>query len=572
MNDPNGPAMHPGVTDDTREKRLVPISTIGWLSCVVFGLFLLVTLVIMLFVSEGMDYPCKREFLLSNKTMLAFDMVVVLVVSVLMASKLGQSLLAWLHDRQGKLDRVVAIATLVLLLAQIVWCHSYVFITGWDSGGMVWSSLSLARREGFHIQYYSTYPNNLLLLRFGQLCMRITMLFGATGPESGVFLYCICNCISCNVALWLVYWILRRIANEACALVGWFMGVLLMWTSPWAVVFYSDAISVAVPPMLVALAMIMADRKGWKAVVAGLLFGLVAGFGYRVKPQLIFPLLALVIPLAARLVRTFISARNAFGETLRTAALGVVTLVLGMALSSAASHAATHGLQVCLDKNAQFGPAHFLMMGLNPESRGIYSQDDVNFSYSFDNPADRTKGDLEVAKNRVIAYGPVGLAHLYLDKLMIDYNDGTFAWGQEGTFWSDAVYGDDVLAPLTQSLYYDSGSRYLLFKTHEQTVWIGLLALCIAAALLVLRGPGVASRCMQEAEESAQHVRDMQLFVKSLVALTLVELSTFELIFEARARYFYAFVALFVLFGALGLSDICSMLRDRVEARNRRKA
>ena len=52
-----------------------------------------------------------------------------------------------------------------------------------------------------------------------------------------------------------------------------------------------------------------------------------------------------------------------------------------------------------------FETAHFLMMEINPKAYGYYSEDDVQFSQSFETKTERDHADIQVFWQRLHKYG-----------------------------------------------------------------------------------------------------------------------------------------------------------------------
>ena len=522
-----------------------------------FLLYLAFALVAVLFVAGDRTFRHKREFLLPNGALLAVGLAVVLLLMLVVVRRTAAK---GVRLDLSKADRLIALATLALAVVQLVLVRSYVFPTDWDSGAVKWSAWDLAHREGFNAGYYSIYPNNLLLLRFAQLCMRIAVHFGAEQPIEGVWLFCILNVISCAVALWCVYWTLSRVASVGCGLIGWMLGVLLLWTSPWAAVMYSDAFLLGLTPLAIALLVLARRNEGVRRCVFLCCFGMVTWWGYCIKPQSIFLLFSLVAMGVLAILGALRRGGTARGACMRKTALDGVCVVVGVTLALLSARVATHGLRVCLDDEAQFGAAHFLMMGLNPEKRGVYCQADVNFSRSFGTRAERNAADLKLAAERVHDMGPVGLAGLFLDKTLTNYGDGTFAWTREGSkFFGSGPQFPGLLTPLAQSIYYDTGAYFKVFLTYEQLVWIIVLAFCLPALMGGMLGRR-ATNGETSTPTSTAHQGDAA-FLVSYIALVLIMLSCFQLLFEARARYLYAFAPCYIMLAAMGMHLVAERLR-----------
>ena len=202
-----------------------------------------------------------------------------------------------------------------------------------------------------------------------------------------------------------------------------------------------------------------------------------------------------------------------------------------------------------LDPEAKIGAAHFLMMGVNPDTYGSYSAEDVLFSASYPTKSERDSADFARYTQRMQTYGPGGYLGLLQAKTACDFNDGTFGWGIEGNFWRGVQNAKNTLvANVARSLYYDSGKHYNLWCTLAQFLWLGTL-LCGAFSCL-------------------HNGRDDRLRV---VQLTVSGLFLFEMLFETRARYLYTNVPLYIVLAVVGLREIYRLLITRIAATHKQK-
>ena len=58
------------------------------------------------------------------------------------------------------------------------------------------------------------------------------------------------------------------------------------------------------------------------------------------------------------------------------------------------------------------------MMGMNPDSMGVYSEDDVQFSASFSSVEERNTADMAKAVERVKQMGTYGVLKKDINKLL----------------------------------------------------------------------------------------------------------------------------------------------------------
>lgn len=401
-------------------------------------------------------------------------------------------------------------------------------------------------------------PNNLFLLWMVTEVFRLSALFGAASQIEAIEVFVVLNCLSWAIATWCAYKALREISSPLCAIAGWGVCVLLLWTSPWTGIVYTDSVTLAVPSATVYLYLrsLRASVSGRCGLWAAL--GVVSILGYLLKPQTVFPLFAIV---ALELIRTAVIALRAARGRLRRprAALGVragtyAGLGAGIALTLALTASVVGSLPITRDESRQFGPQHFLMMGMNPSSKGGFSADDVYFSSDQLDREARARADLEVARDRISAMGPLGFIGQLLNKAMTNLNDGTFAWSLEGEFFKHAISeGEGPLGGFSKSLYYEGGANWSAWRTYEQGIWITVLVFCpLVVGLMSPHGR----------TDAARRRRSIAI---ATVTLSLLMLLAFELLFEARARYLYSSAPLFIMMGALGMGRARMLLERRLK-------
>ena len=124
---------------------------------------------------------------------------------------------------------------------------------------------------------------------------------------------------------------------------------------------------------------------------------------------------------------------------------------------------------------------------------------------------------------------------------MATYNDGTFGWSKEGTFYYQVPEDNSRITKVLRSFYYtnEKGANYLVFATAEQILWLFIL-ICICFCVLPFK------------------TKDG---VENLISLSLLGVSIFLMLFECRARYLYVFSPLFSMLAMVGLYKFRFLLR-----------
>lgn len=517
-----------------------------------FGACLLLILVLIAGFSDWLPRYYRQLGALPNVALLALAIGVAVLVArgpVRFRARFRQRFAAASApsgDRPDAFDaRFLAPAVFALLCWQLFVIWNLRFVTGWDAGGIyrdAWSLHQGVQPVMSTVHYYSSYPNNLMLLSIERAL--VDAVGARLGFEDTYLLLACLNALIAAASSALTYLVARAWAGRGAAIGSWVLYALLIGFSPWSLVVYSDALALFVPVGVLALYVLrpVPDPIAW------LLMGLLTAFGYAVKPQCVFVAAALALVELGGLLR---AGRSRAGAR-RVAA--VALLVVGFAAGHAACTQVTDrtATAVGIDRKGAFTPVHFAMMGLNAVSDGGYDATDVRFSRSYVDPGARVQGELGVIAARLERMGPAGLAGHAVKKLLSTWADGTFAWAAEGGFWQTPVLmRGNPATDLLRELYVRTdfahpgerhrrqiardGAFFAGFASAEQLVWFLVLAGMASVGLLGSRGAGPSPRG----------------YLAALIAILM--LAAFELVFEARARYLYIYVPIMVAVAAAAL-------------------
>lgn len=501
-------------------------------SAAIFTAVTVCVLAVVLLTSPARYSLTDKPYLLGNLPLLLLFAPVVLGLF---------SLGRWFRGRQLPFtpDNFARRFTLAALPLQFYWSLNYYFSTGWDVGGLSLYTGEYLSGVTQNIHWYlSEYPNNTLTFGFLLLCRRLEGWFGVIDTEQCLAISTLLCCCLCCWTGYLTYCNVKAFLGERWGLVGFAAFWGLVGLSPWVTIPYSDALGLVFPALLLHLYTLNPQQPG-KRLAKWVSIGFFAGLAYCIKPQSFLLFIAIVV---AELF-------HCQKDTLRRSVLPVLAATLAMAAALAAPKAMLRATNLTMDPEKGFGAAHFLMMGANPGKYGAYYAEDVEFSQSFATKSERNHADVARFVQRLHEYGPGGYLGLLKAKIACDYNDGTFGWGVEGTFWIGVQNAKNTLvANVARSLYYDNGRHYDLWCTFAQFLWLGTL-LCGAFSGLY-------------------RSKDGKLRV---VQLALSGLFLFEMLFETRARYLYTNVPLYIVLAVVGLREIYRLLSTRIAATNKRK-
>lgn len=477
-------------------------------------LYIIITCVILLacMLGSNTSYYLKKGFLLNNFWCLAAGICVILLFC----------LFSHCVIRYGKLKitgkQVMLFWNMLFGMLLIVLTYHYYFKTGWDAIVVIENAERIAHGDFASIDqwYFSRCTNNIFITCIFAAVIRLGELL----PFGNAYFYLIV--LQCFISAYTGY-MTYAVAEMYCkktesALLAWLIYVLLAGLSPLTVVPYTDTVAVF---FLITIVYLYSRRchPFW--------IGLFFTTGYYVKPQIVILGIAIVLLEGHLLVA---SARTKWKKML-TVFLGIMAGILLVKGSAYLSH-------IQADSARSLGVSHYLMLGLNERTNGVFAEEDLLFSESFNSVQERSKANLEEAGKRLTDMGAAGLAKHLGRKLQTTFNDGSFAWAAEGGFFQEMVYsGNAAVREFLQNIYYPEGKYYAYFLLAVQILWMGVLFF----AVLGVDG------------------KEQGLLV---MALSLIGLTMFEMIFEPRARHVLIYVPVYIVLACRGVerlqSAVCS--------------
>lgn len=493
-------------------------------------LYALIVGIIFLLILFGQwcSYRMKKGFLVPN--------IVILVGFILV----GLVIYCWRYkenrkqkeDRTWNYDLVVKISLIVLFVIQIFIAYNIVFEPGWDAGG-IYNSAKIfvnGNRADTVIRYpFSMYPNNLLLLFIESAVISFCNLFANENEVVQLMVFAVLNSMINVAACYLTYKSANLIFKKKIAFAAFILAVLNFGLSPWNVIFYSDSLGLIFPVLTFYLFMKpnKTEKMDWISKIFAVIIGCI---GYNIKPQCFIMLIALFI------IQLFSYLKD------KKKLLQIVILagcfILSLITIKTSVNLICERSGIILDSSQTFGMSHFLMMGNNEEGGGVYSEDDVIYSKSFATPQERKKANIQRAFERIKDMGAAGYSRFLAKKMLTVYNDGTYAWGGEGNFFMTVFpQPNNRISAFLRNIYYTDGKYYDIFVTVKQIIWVFVMGAVAVSGL---------------GKENRQEVIVLML---SIVGLTL-----FEVLFEARARYLYTYAPVFCILAASGIEKLSNKL------------
>jgi len=482
-----------------------------------FSFFFIWIFIMLIGFSYG-TYPLKRTFIVNNITI--FGIIILFLIFIFL---LHRNL-----DLKKKInyDKTVKILFIILIPIQIFIFYNIFFETDWDPGNTIIPTAKAIVYGGRIDQlYYSIYSNNLLLTSIFALIFRISKYINPF--DNSIMNIVIINCLISSISSYLIYKIGCKLLNKKYAFYGYILSILVLVLSPWNVIYYSDAIALLFPILIFYLYLSNINKK----IKWPLLF-VVSYIAYLIKPQSSLIFFAIIL---ITFIRNFDFKKIKESIPLILISLG---LVFGLHFSLNQLYKA-EGFKLKEEYKIDF--THYLYIGSNKVSSGLYNKNDFMRSIRYKNRKERTKNNFNNYIDRVKDYGVDGYFSFLSKKILVNFNDGTFAWGTMGLFYYKVPKNPTIFSSGLRNIYYNSGSFYKQSSTLQHMLWIFILFLITVHSIFSF----------------------YYLFKKKkidynelIIILTLVFIVVFQLLFEGRARYLYVNLPLFISMMLYGLKDL----------------
>jgi hypothetical protein len=488
---------------------------------IVLFLFILADII---FFSDNLSYYTKKELIIENKFIILIAILICLLLTFIKLRfgffrKFSANYLLFIID-----------ASIVLLIIQLFVVYQIYFFPGWDPGGirrtindLIYNNKEILINE---ISYpFSRLPNNLsmtaILIIITRVCDYLNL--------SSYLGWLIGSIFSVNFAgifTFLSTYVITQ--NFNYSVFSWVFFSLLVGLSPWISIPYTDTYSISLP--ILTFFLYITEDPTKKNILRWFLIGFFGILGYLIKPTAIIALIAIIILEILKIGNHGKTKKNiSFQKFLPF--LFIILSIIPTILIYKYFRVVTN---LDIEQDQKFGVLHYVMMGLNPETHGVYSDKDVELSASFTTLEERNKANFSEIKQRFSDFGIIGYIAFLGKKALVNFSDGTFAWNVEGNFIYQRLMKNNAFAVLLRNIYYPDGKFYNLYSTILQVLWFVVLFLLLGL-VFHLKNPDE----------------------KSLgVVLTLLGITIFVMIFEARARYLYSYTPFFMIGAGIGLQKL----------------
>ena len=490
-----------------------------FISSSVYGLSALlftIIFIIVIFVDRNVDYSGSSVLILPNLISLLF-ITALLVFGLRYREKIKIRFTL----------KAILFVHIVLFIIQTIVAYSVYFYTGWDAATVRNTAFLMVEHADKLVEpfalYYSYHVNQTTIAIFLSMIMRYFFDLGISNFYFGTVLVSVL--FVCLSSLFLTLSVRKISKSESTTFFAFILFLFLGALSPWITIPYSDTYSIFFPSLALFLYVYTRDTKWFYPAL--FLISLASIFGTLIKPQTLIVLIAIVIV-------EIIQALHHWKKGIMILSVLLISILFAQKVTTEIYYKSIYTYDFGIIQGRNFTYTHYLMTGLNPVTYGAYYEADAMLSYATGTVEEREAKNWKVIQERLEDHGVLGYLDFSMHKILVNFNDGTFAWNGEGGFYVHVFEPTTPLSPILRSLYYPDGSLHSIFFQFTQWIWLlilGLIPFNIMSSDKTDKG-------------------------KLVIVLSVVGISLFTHLFEARARYLFLYLPFFVAAASFGLENI----------------
>lgn len=501
-----------------------------------------------IFIGNNMNYNADHKIvtLYENEILLAFVIVGVVILLAL------YYLLRKIPFNRYTIAGVIIFSLITCILFYVVnvkISKCIAFYGGWDCG-MVANSARWVYDGGElgYDDYYTFYSNNIpitwLLYELYSISSELPDY-----PYNPEFIWIQFQCIMFSAAIFFSVMTVLIISKKVgtCVLTL-LINSLLLGLSPWKMIPYTDAGTIAIPVFIIFLyALFLQLKSKWKYVLW--LFMIFAGvLGGIMKATCYVTLIAILLVDFSWILFHKVT----IWQKLKQLMLRMVLLLCGFMLASLCKTEMYQTLNYEYNYDMEMTWSNYLYIGLDEEATGASTGDGLTLAraYAGQPRSIRAMVERKYIKERILEKGFGGLVDFWLRKQVMNFNDGTFSWFQEG--WFNAWAYEDIIdsswkEPL-RDFYWNDGEDFILFNTLSQGIWIFvLLGVLVEAILVLINGITSLKKNPDDTESNST-----ALSISTVGIAIFIGMFLFVMLFEGRARYLYNSIPVFATMAVIG--------------------
>lgn len=445
----------------------------------------------------------------------------------------------------------IAIVMAIIFGIQIILSILTYADCGWDCGIVVRQAVNLLKGENFDTYYFAVCSNNIGILLITKYVLKFASIFCKITLQTAFFSMIIFNIIIVDIAALLTFCVCQKVLENRSAYFSLLFILPLIVFSPYIIVPYTDTITMVFPIAILYIYILIKEQKEieLKKELLIILEGILTIIGFFIKPTTVIIIIAILIVEILRMSKVKIK---------NVAIIGLM-FIIGCGISyTGYSFVKNRNLGSLISEEDyekySMTFTHFLKMGMNesiietelPTKNktfyGGYSEWDALTTQTIIGKNEKQKENLQVVKQRLKKFGIAGYADFLYNKANWILSDGTFFFGEEGSFWMSEHYNHSKIGEILQELINNKSDKYQNITANVmQTLWI-----LITIGLLF------------------SHTNKEQNNYIVISKLSIIGIVIFLLLFEGRARYLVNHLPIFIIVGVFGIKASLKMIDKKL--------
>lgn len=434
------------------------------------------------------------------------------------------------------------------------------FYGGWDCGMVANSARWVYEGGGMgYDDYYTIYTNNVPITWLLYRLYRISSELSGY-PYNAEFIWIQFQCLMLTAALFFsVMTVLAASKNVAASVLTALVNIAFLGLSPWKIIPYTDVSTIAVPVFVIFLYTLFLHVRSDRKYILWFFMAITGILGGIMKATCYVPLVAVVLVDFVWVL----SEAASFSRKIKELAFRAALLLAGFLIAVLCKQGMYRELGYEYDRDMEITWENYLYNGLNEETTGSCSGEGLEIvrSYAGSPRAVRNQVERQRIRDRIAEKGFRGLLHFWLRKQVMNFNDGSFSWFQEGFFhaWE---YEDIIESGWKQPLrdfYWENSENIVLFNTISQGIWIFVLLGIIAGAGMALADGYV--RLKKRGGGGGENFVAVRISETAIV--TFIGIFLFVMLFEGRARYLLNSAAVFSTMAVCGYCKCADKILSR---------
>lgn len=483
--------------------------------------FLVLFIFTVLLFFDDLKYPWKRIAFQENNLLILLSSLGIFILIYIM--------LLGLLDIKSNLNfknpiPFIYILSILLFIFQVYYHYSYYNVVGYDITKVLNNSYNLANNNQLINQdkwYFEAWPNNIFILHIYSTLISVLQFFGSSNIN---FMLIILNCLLSSISGVLLFKTLQKLfSNTIIHWFGYFLYIVMILFSPHMTAIYTDALGMNLPIIILYLYITYYDKN---TIIKIILLGILSAIAYSIKPQTFVIAIAII-------VYELLLKDDKFANKIKF----TVILLVSIFLSLQAISLQTSYIKKELNSEKRVGYLHYMKMGLNPKSIGLYSHEDFTESRKLPTNEERDKHNLSVIIDRFNKHTFSSFTEFMTKKTLINYNDGTFGWYfiAEDNRFKVTEKNNTQLSDITNSMYHHKKINYNNMHIEKHIYWLFVLFMIIISLF---------------------KTNDDTKNIKSILFINFIGIFIFLSLFESSPRYLFTNIPLFILLAMYGVNNV----------------